>query len=292
MLKQIQYFQAVVRCGSFTEAAEECFISQSAISQQIKALEEKLGVQLLERKNRKFSLTPAGEYFYQKSLVLLADYESIRCETVKIANKDKAELKIGYLKEYVGQEFKLSVARFSERYPNVSVQMIGGNHEDLYEALKNGSADLVLNDQRRAFSDEYVNLMLTTRECYVELSARHPLASLVEIEADAIKALPCILVTSAKQQETERIYYQEILGIRGDFLYTESLEEAKLLAISGKGYSIVDGEDAAETTGNLCRMKLIRSGKPVKRNYCAFWKADNAGYYVEAFAEILKEYFA
>ena len=37
MLKQIQYFQAVVRCGSFTEAAEECFISQSAISQQIRA---------------------------------------------------------------------------------------------------------------------------------------------------------------------------------------------------------------------------------------------------------------
>ena len=56
--------------------------------------------------------------------------------------------------------------------------------------------------------------------------------------------------------------------------------------------SLVDGEDAAETTGNLCRIKPIRSGKPVKRNYCAFWKADNAGYYVEVFAEILKEYFA
>ena len=48
MLKQIRYFQSVVKLGSFTEAAEEHYISQSAISQQIKALEDELGVKLLE----------------------------------------------------------------------------------------------------------------------------------------------------------------------------------------------------------------------------------------------------
>lgn len=58
MFKQLRYFQAVVRCGSFTEAAAECYISQSAISQQIQALEQELDVELLERKNRRFSLTP------------------------------------------------------------------------------------------------------------------------------------------------------------------------------------------------------------------------------------------
>ncbi|MBP3797351.1 MAG: LysR family transcriptional regulator [Ruminococcus sp.] len=73
MLKQIRYFQSVVKLGSFTEAAEEHYISQSAISQQIKALEDELGVKLLERKKRSFTLTEAGEYFYRKSLVLVAD---------------------------------------------------------------------------------------------------------------------------------------------------------------------------------------------------------------------------
>ena len=77
MLRQIKYFQAVVRNNSFSEAAEQCHISQSAISQQIKALETELGFLLLERKNRKFVLTPAGEYFYKKSLVLIADYEQM-----------------------------------------------------------------------------------------------------------------------------------------------------------------------------------------------------------------------
>lgn len=96
MIKQIKYFQAVVSHKSFTDAAEECFISQSAISQQIQALERELGVKLLDRKNRKFSLTPAGEYFYKKSLVITADYDRLCSETVRIANKDNAELRIGY----------------------------------------------------------------------------------------------------------------------------------------------------------------------------------------------------
>ena len=75
MLKRLKYFQAVVRLNSFSEAAEENYISQSAISQQIQALERELGFKLLERRNRTFDLTPAGEYFYQKSLVLTADFE-------------------------------------------------------------------------------------------------------------------------------------------------------------------------------------------------------------------------
>ena len=84
MLRRIKYFQAVVRCHSFTEAAAECFVSQSAISQQIKKLEDELGVKLLERHNRTFSLTPAGEYFYTQSLSLTKGLENICKETSKM----------------------------------------------------------------------------------------------------------------------------------------------------------------------------------------------------------------
>ena len=55
LLKQMKYFITVVDLHSFTEAAEQCFISQSAISQQIKALEKELGVRLFERSKRQFS---------------------------------------------------------------------------------------------------------------------------------------------------------------------------------------------------------------------------------------------
>lgn len=292
MIKQIKYFQAVVRCKSFTEAAEECFISQSAISQQIQALEHELGVKLLNRENRKFSLTPAGKHFYQKSLVLMADFERLRQETVRIANKDNAELRIGYLKCYGGQEFRLAVAEFSEKYPDVSVHIINGNHEDLYDALRCGGVDLILSDQRRAFSDEYVNFVLATSECYIEIAARSPLASLESIETDDLKNIPCILIASPEQQDNERTYYQEIVGIKGDFLFAENLEEARLLVIGGKGFMPIEGgENEPGFAATLRRILLTRKGKPIKRNYCAFWKADNSGYYIEEFADILKSKF-
>ena len=142
MLKQLRYFQSLVRLSSFSAAAEENFISQSAISQQIQALEWELGFRLLERKNRSFSLTPAGEYFYQKSLILTADYERMCREAARIAHGDRASLRIGYLRCYTGGEFHRALELFAEQHPDVDVSVTYGNHEELYALLRAGEADL------------------------------------------------------------------------------------------------------------------------------------------------------
>jgi DNA-binding transcriptional LysR family regulator len=288
----MKYFQSVVRCGSFTEAAEQNFISQSAISQQIQALEKELGVTLLERKNRKFTLTPAGEYFYKKSLVLTADFEKLCQETVHIAQKDETALRIGYLKCYSGLEFQQAVSDFSAKYPNVSISIINGNHEDLYDALRLGRVDLILNDQRRAFSDEYVNCILGTSECFIEVADSNPVAIRESVEVQELKNMPCILVASAGQRENEQKYYHDIVGIQGEFIFAENLEEARMLVAGGKGFMPVEGLESSMQFGiTLRRIPLLRGGKPIRRNYCAFWKADNSGYYIEDFAEILKSKF-
>ncbi|MDO4921782.1 MAG: LysR family transcriptional regulator [Phascolarctobacterium sp.] len=293
MLKQIKYFQAVVRCKNFTEAAEECFISQSAISQQLQNLENELGVRLLNRENRKFSLTPAGEHFYRQSLILTADFERLRRETVRIAQRTALELRIGYLKSHSRQEFALAIADFAAKYPNVAVQIMSGSHEDLYYALRNDGVDLILSDQRRAFSDEYVNCVLAIRDVYVEIAARNPLSALFSVELAQLKNIPCILVAAAEQQETERNYYRDVLGVRGDFLFAENLEEARFLVIRNKGFLPVDsGEREPEFAPALSRVLLTRKGKPIKSTSCAFWRADNSGYYVEEFADMLKSQFA
>ncbi len=293
MLKQLRYFQSVVRLNSFSEAAEENFISQSAISQQIQALERELGFPLLERKNRSFTLTPAGEYFYQKSLILTADYERMCSEAAKIAKGDQARLKIGYLRCYTGGEFHRALELFSEKHPDVDVSVTYGNHEELYAMLRSEGVDLILNDQRRAFSGEYVNLLLTTRESYVEISARSPLAQLSQITPAELKNIPCILIASAAQRETEQEYYQTIVGLQGEFLYAENMEEARLMVISRKGFLPVEGASALPATGtSVVRLPLVRGEEPILRNYCAFWKKDNSGYYVEEFAQLLKAQFA
>lgn len=132
---------------------------------------------------------------------------------------EQAALRIGYLRSYAGDEFHRALALFSEQRPDVAVSISYGNHEELYGLLRTEQADLILNDQRRAFSDEYVNLILTTRPSAIEVSARSPLAQLTEVTPQELKNIPCILVASPAQREAEQSYYQTIMGIQSDFLY-------------------------------------------------------------------------
>ncbi len=292
MIRQMKYFQSIVRNNSFSEAAEECHISQSAISQQLQALERELGFQLLERKNRKFSLTPAGEHFYQKSIILVADYEQLSRETAKIARDDKAVLRVGYLRSYNGGEFHQALEEFARKYPEVTVQIEHGNHEELYHLLISGQIDIAFNDQRRKFFDAYVNLILETTHSSIEISSASPLAALSKITPQELKNIPCILVTSPSQQETEREYYHNAVGFQGEFIFAENLEAARLLVISGKGFLPIEGNGQIMNFGtSITRIPLFQNGKQITRNYCAFWKKDNSGYYVEEFADILKSKF-
>lgn len=290
MLNRVRYFQAIVRLGSFTEAAEECHISQSAISQQIKSLEQELGIRLIERQNRKFILTPAGEHFYKKSLILVADYDRLVQDVVRISTKDHAKLRIGYLKSYVGGAIQDAVALFSEKYPDVNVHIVSGSHEDLYDALRTDKVDLAMNDQRRAFSDEYVNYSLAYVNCCIEVASRNPISALEAVSSEELKNTPCILIASKGQQTTEQEYYRDIFGFRGDFLFADNMDEARLMVVQNNGFMPID--EGAEIIGNTTtRIPLLRHEHPVSRHYCAFWKVDNSGYYVEEFADMLKAEF-
>ena len=289
MLRQIQHFQTIVQENSFTEAAELCHISQSGISQSIKALEDEIGVKLITRKNRSFELTEAGKHFYKKSLVITADLKQLCRETVRIDRKDAAELSLGVLSTYSGDEFNRAIATFSEKYPAVELSITTGNHEDLYDGLHFGKLDLALNDQRRAFSDAYENSILTETACFVELASHNPLARLDTVSVDDLKNTPCILVASKEQEDEEQRFYRDIIGFKGEFLFAESLQAARVIVVANRGFMPVEGTNSDSFFGaTLKRIPLLRDGEQLKRTYCAFWKKDNSGYYVEEFAEILK----
>ena len=292
MLRQIKYFQAVVKYNSFSEAAAECNISQSAISQQVKALEQELGIELLERKNRKFVLMPAGEHFYKKSLVLIADFEQICRETGRIAHKENEGIRIGYLRCYSGQEFHFALELFAKRYPDIQMEIFYGNHDELYDMLRKEIVDIVFNDQRRAFSDEYMNMLLTTSDSYVEIAARNPLSGLERITVQELKNIPCILVSSEGERAKEQEFYQNVIGFQGQIVFSENMEEARLSVISGKGFMPSEGTPIEGSLGaNIKRIPLYRGDLPVTRNYCAFWKKQNTNALLAEFAEILRSRF-
>lgn len=286
----MKYFISVVECSSFTEAAEQCYISQSAISQQIRSLEKELGVELIHRENRRFTLTPAGKYFYEQSKGILNEVEDIRRETFRIGKDKEMELKIGYLRCYSGQELHQAVAEFSRLYPEVSIYIVNGTHEELYDLLRFGGADLVLTDQRRAFSDKYANFQLLKCGCYAELSVRSPLAEQESVTMEELKRQACILISSREQQNIEEDYYKNTLGFGGRFLFAENMEEGRLMVAGNRGFLPVEKVGTFPPCGTgVKRLPVMEQGQQLKRNYCLFWVKENASYYIEEFAEILRK---
>lgn len=290
LFRQMKYFISVVGCSSFTEAAEQCYISQSAISQQIRSLEKELGVELIHRENRRFTLTPAGEYFYEQSKGILNEVEDIRRETFRIGKDKEMELKIGYLRCYSGQELHQAVAEFSRLYPEVSIHIVNGTHEELYDLLRFGGADLVLTDQGRAFSDKYANFQLLKCGCYAELSVRSPFAEQESVTMEELKRQACILISSREQQNIEEDYYKNTLGFGGRFLFAENLEEGRLMVAGNRGFLPVERVGTLSPCGTgVKRLPVMEQGQQLKRNYCLFWVKENASYYIEEFAEILRK---
>lgn len=181
---------------------------------------------------------------------------------------------------------------FSEKYPTVDIHITVGSHEELYHAMENGSIDLALSDQRRAFSDAYNNEILAESKTYIELSSKNPLSKLQDLDVKDLKNIPCILVINKAGQKEEQEYYETIVGLKGEFLFADNIQEARLKIITGQGYMPVDiiGEQVWFDTA-VCRIPLTRNNQSIRKTYCAFWKKDNSGYYIEDFAEMLKSFF-
>ena len=288
LLRQLRYFAGVVDCSSFTEAAEQCYISQSAISQQVQSLERELGVELIHRENRRFSVTPTGQYFYSHCKAILKQVDDLIQETKRLGNDRELQLRIGYLRCYSGMELYQAVAEFSQTYPEVAINIVNGTHEELYDLLRFGDVDFILSDQRRAFSDTYMNFELTRCGCYAEISVHNPLSQKERLQVDELKRTPCILITSREQQNAEQNYYQNTLGFGGSYLFADSLDEGRLLVLSNRGFLPVESVGTLPPAGaSIRRLPICEGDQQIMRNYCAFWRKDRTNYYIEEFADIL-----
>ena len=102
-ITQIKYFITVVKCASYTKAAEQLFISQPALSRHIKNMEEELNIQLFVRTNNGIHLTPAGSSLYVGMLDLYQNYIEMVNKAEKIQKGLNGSLKIGILDVYKRQ---------------------------------------------------------------------------------------------------------------------------------------------------------------------------------------------
>ena len=292
LLRQIKYFVTVVDTGSFTEAAEECFISQSAISQQILSLEKELGVQLLVRSTRRFTLTEPGKYLYSHGKKLLGETEKLKNGTIAAAAGQEGSLKVCYLNSFADDRLYKAVSMFKQQNAGVRLNVSGGTHEEIAALLRDGKTDIAFNLQRHVVSEEYEMLPVVSLPCFIEVSSVYGGFEGGCAELKDLEQIPCILVADEIQRETEKDFYTQVLGFEGSFVFARSVEEARIMAAAGNGF-LFGGSAAPDTkpSEGIRILALYQGGKQAQIKYYLFWKKANTNNYIKDFANVILEAF-
>src|SRR5205809_6398157 len=120
----MRMFAKVAESGSFTGAAAKLSISASMVSQHVKELEERLGVQLLNRTTRKVSLTEVGRSYYERCTRLLADLEEAEHAASDLQTAPRGDLRVNATPSFGMVQLAPAIADFTARFPEVSIELM------------------------------------------------------------------------------------------------------------------------------------------------------------------------
>jgi DNA-binding transcriptional LysR family regulator len=140
--RHLRYFVAVAEELSFTRAAAVLHVAQSAVSAQIRLLEDSVGVTLLERSSRHVELTGAGRSFLQGAKKLIFDLEELTRQTRRIGRAETGHLAIGFIGAQSHEWMPIVLRRFRQKYPDVEVILTEMVPSMQLEALSTHRLDL------------------------------------------------------------------------------------------------------------------------------------------------------
>ena len=242
---QLRAFHYVAICGGFSRAAETLFLTQPAISDQVRKLEEEYDVLLFNRHKKQVTPTVAGQQLLeitrrmfdteQQALELLSESRALRSGTLRIV-ADAAH----HLLHILGQ--------FRQKYPGIQVSVRAGNTETVISSLYSYEADIgVLGEIPTGRDFEVVNLNSTPIVAFV--STDHPLASAKSLSLHELSLLPLVM----RERGSKTRAKLEDLAAKEGFEFkpaieAEGREAVREIVASGAGVGFVSsaefGQDA------------------------------------------------
>lgn len=141
-LRQLGYLVALAEEGNFTRAAASVHVAQPALSQQIRRLEDELGLALVERTTRRVALTEAGGLLVVRARRILAELEAASAELEAVRGMYTGHVTLGAMHTMGPVDLSLAVAVFAERHPNVLFTVREQSSEEMAEMLRVDELDL------------------------------------------------------------------------------------------------------------------------------------------------------
>jgi DNA-binding transcriptional LysR family regulator len=257
-LRQLRTIAAVARHRSLTKAGDELFLTQPAVSQQIRRLEEELGVDVFHRTSRRVELTPEGRVVLAHAEKVLAEVDALHRDLEEITGLVSGELRIGGVYPTGPYDLFAMLAEFRSAYPGVAVHMVEDTQDDTLAALRSDDLECAfIAHDPDALGDEFIANLLWTDELVVALPVGHPLAAESAIHFDQLVSEDLIAYreNSAIRRRLESKMAKLGLEPRNAFICTE-MAAVRSLASRGLGVAVMP-RSVAEQEGPAIELRPL-----------------------------------
>ena len=271
-LRQLRYLVALAEELNFTRAAAKEHVAQPALSQQIRRLEDEIGLALVERTTRQVTLTAAGELLVVRARRVLSELESAHTELQGLRGMDVGHVTIGAMHTMGPVDLSLVLAHFSERHPNVELTVREASSEEMAEMLRVDEIDLAfLSVTERVEAHGLGLTQLVSEELVVLLPPGHRLAGRPQVRmAELAEERFISFREGARLREL-----QAAAGRQAGFeprvrLETNESRRVRRLVARGLGVAILPRSDAEDPADDIVVAPLVEPS--LRRDITLAWR--------------------
>ncbi len=181
----------MVRHRHFTRAADELHVAQSAVSHHVKALEQELGIALLQRTTRSVGPTQAGELVAARARAVITETEALRAEVDELRGLIRGRVSLGAMLFGGALDIPETLAAFSARFPGVEIELQEGTAQRMLGMLRDGSLDITFALEAHT-PPEIERVELSNEELALAMSPGHRLAGTGPVSLHELRDEPLI----------------------------------------------------------------------------------------------------
>ncbi|WP_307770262.1 LysR family transcriptional regulator [uncultured Phascolarctobacterium sp.] len=279
LLRQMQYFLAAVACKNFGEAAKLCYVSQPAFSLQMKNLEQKLGVKLIQRNNRSFELTPAGERFYGPCKKIVGEIDALTKEIQDLSKEySSPQFTIGCRQNYNLDSLLNSVITFNSSSDNCHLKIIYGDYHEFMEMLKNKEIQFFITDERFDDYSSFNSELLETSNILAALTPGSIPANKESIDLNELNGFTCVYLANKEYQIQEQEYIRQIINFHGNFAAAKNIPDSVTQVINNLVPAFIPlsaNNGAPHFYAKFTKiLPLLKNNKPIPLTYKIYWLKD------------------
>lgn len=289
-LRHLRYFVAVAEELHFGRAAERVGIAQPPLSQQIRALEEEIGVSLFERTKRRVELTAAGQVLLDEARKVLAQALHAKKAAQRAARGEIGQLSVGFVSSAVFGKLPTILRLMRSRYPGVTLVLRDLTSEEQAEAMEANRLDVGLVRPPVAAAKSLAMRVILREPFVVVLPETHPLARQRRIAVEALAQEPFVQVP----RHFGPGFYDQFIRLCAQAGFSpQVVQEARTaqtivsLIAGGMGVSLLPGSIRGFRQAGV----LYRPLKPPSptTDLALIWRRDNASPVLRSFLEIVSE---